>query len=256
METLTYNEEIADRQLTLLADELREPYPGYPVHAARLFAPLDTLKRTAESALIIPEGPWDVNDYPDTPNPQIVPDEQTQQELRDMGLELDSMGRPLHPWLGKMLGNMATGSVFGRGMYWKWGPSLTVDSVVLQQDHVLLIERRDTDTLALPGGFIDKHEEPLMAATRELKEETTLRLSPAECTREAYCGLVVDPRMTGNAWPSTSTFVFELDGGKALPEVKGRDDAKVAKWIPIAEALGRTMFASHHFLLETALDRR
>ena len=56
-------------------------------------------------------------------------------------------------------------------------PSLAVDAVTIFEDKVLLITRGREPwkgSLAFPGGFIEKGEDPEDAVLRELKEETGL----------------------------------------------------------------------------------
>ena len=56
---------------------------------------------------------------------------------------------------------------------WYDGPNYTADSIVISPGlrQVLLIQR-ETGEWALPGGFIDQGEDPLVAAIRETREET------------------------------------------------------------------------------------
>ncbi|HEX8763101.1 MAG TPA: NUDIX domain-containing protein [Candidatus Saccharimonadales bacterium] len=231
------------------AFERGETYPGYPSFDNRLFAALETLEQSADGRLVVPDGPWNLEDGSDT----ALPTPKEQEKFAAQGLDLDLRGRPLHPWLGSMVGDAALGSLFGKGAYWRWGASLTVDSIIELNDHVLLIERGDTGTTALPGGFIDKGETPLLAAIRETFEETDLVLTAiGKCI---YRGPVADLRMTANAWPATTAYHFNLGHSDKLPKVRGKDDARRARWIPIEEALDAELFGSHHFLLSKALDK-
>jgi bifunctional NMN adenylyltransferase/nudix hydrolase len=52
-------------------------------------------------------------------------------------------------------------------------PALAADICVIHRYDVLLIERKDTGKLALPGGFLEEGETLLGCAFRELKEETS-----------------------------------------------------------------------------------
>ena len=57
---------------------------------------------------------------------------------------------------------------------------LTVDSVVIQNGHILLIQRKTQpgkDLWALPGGFLNEDETLREGVLRELKEETKIKVS-------------------------------------------------------------------------------
>ena len=56
-------------------------------------------------------------------------------------------------------------------------PALAVDAAVQRGDDVLLIQRKFPPRVGywgLPGGFVERDEDPLEAVLRELKEETGL----------------------------------------------------------------------------------
>ena len=56
---------------------------------------------------------------------------------------------------------------------------MTVDAVVVQSGHILLVKRGDMPgkgLWALPGGFLNQEETMLDGAIRELKEETKIKV--------------------------------------------------------------------------------
>ena len=56
-------------------------------------------------------------------------------------------------------------------------PALAVDAAVQRGEEILLIQRKFPPMAgywALPGGFVERDEDPLIAVLRELEEETGL----------------------------------------------------------------------------------
>jgi bifunctional NMN adenylyltransferase/nudix hydrolase len=116
---------------------------------------------------------------------------------------------------------------------------VTVDSVVTQSGHVLLIRRGShpgKGLWALPGGYFDADNDdtPLDGILRELEEETKIDVPKkvlAGCVRE-----IKDFGAKGRSQIGRSiTFAAHivLPGGEwKLPKVKGSDDAAEAKWFP------------------------
>ncbi len=66
---------------------------------------------------------------------------------------------------------------------------------LLSDGRIVLIQRRDSGQWGLPGGLIDWGETIEMAAERELKEETGLKLSMSPRLFGVYSSLERDPRM-------------------------------------------------------------
>lgn len=172
------------------------------------------------------------------------------QHFKNLGLEIDATGRPLHPWAGTHL--EASDLASGKGAFWKWGPNYTADPIVLTDEdipRVLLIQRSDTLHYALPGGFVNAHEASMDAALRELEEETGL----SDVTRGEliYQGPVADPRTTLHAWPETSAYLFSVDQPQP---VVGADDALQATWVPVNEL--PPLYGSHQELIAKAIEAR
>jgi ADP-ribose pyrophosphatase len=238
-----------DQQLVLLRENLAlGTYPGYPQFTDRLL--LQSGQNLEQ--IIVLDGSWSVNNHPNNRYQETNPDTKRQIQLADKNLTLDAKGRPLHPWLQTMITDPSIGVITGKGSYWYWGPNYTADNIVLCQDHVLLIKRKDTGTWALPGGYVNPGEEATVASLRELKEETGLELPEGADGTVTYQGPVVDPRITANAWPETTAVRYTLN--QALPTVEGLDDAAAAAWFPLdVVQQGGILFGSHQFLLATAL---
>lgn len=144
---------------------------------------------------------------------------------------------------------------------WKAAPYaptfVTVDSVVIQSGHVLLIERRANPgkgLWALPGGFVDQGERLQDACLRELREETKLKVPEPVLKGSIKRSQVYDdPHRSARGRTITHAFYIELEPNAELPKVKGGDDAKHAKWIPLSELDPQQMFEDHYFIIQDLL---
>lgn len=121
---------------------------------------------------------------------------------------------------------------------WGTGPFLTVDAVVIKSGHVLLIERKrfpGKGLWALAGGFLDPHENILDGAIRELKEETKIKVDRPVLKRSVEEMRVFDhPNRSLRGRIVTFAHLINLKEGP-LPDVVGSDDAKSARWVPLAD---------------------
>lgn len=131
---------------------------------------------------------------------------------------------------------------------------VTVDAVVTQSGHVLMIKRGaqpGKGLVALPGGFIQEHEGIKDACIRELYEETKIDLP-----RPALYGSIVNSRVFDSPHRSqrgrtiTHAFHFELDSKYAIPKIKGSDDAEKAFWIPLNTLERQYIFEDHGCIIE------
>ena len=117
---------------------------------------------------------------------------------------------------------------------------VTVDAVVIHSGHALLIRRGaepGKGLWAFPGGFIEPNETLEAAMLRELQEETQLDV-PAAILRGALKGKEVfdHPERSLRGRTITHAFYFEVPSGD-LPRIAGGDDADLARWVPLGEAL-------------------
>ncbi len=131
---------------------------------------------------------------------------------------------------------------------------MTVDAVVTQAAHVLMVSRKEKPgqgLLALPGGFVNQTEKLKDAMIRELREETQLKVPEA-----VLRGSIVNQRTFDEPGRSlrgrtiTAAYHIRLDE-KALPKVKGGDDASRARWIPLAELRQDQCFEDHFSIIES-----
>jgi bifunctional NMN adenylyltransferase/nudix hydrolase len=131
----------------------------------------------------------------------------------------------------------------------------TVDAVVVQSGHILLVKRKSEPgqgLMALPGGHLKTTERIVDGMMRELREETKLKV-PDKVLRgsikERQVFDDVERSLIGRV--VTHAFLIELDAGE-LPPVKGSDDAmRVGTgWYPISDIeskIGEEGFFDDHY---------
>jgi bifunctional NMN adenylyltransferase/nudix hydrolase len=134
---------------------------------------------------------------------------------------------------------------------------VTVDAVVIQSGHILLVKRRarpGKGLAALAGGFIDQHERLQDACIRELREETKLKIPEPVlrgCIKRQHT--FDDPHRSSRGRTITHAFLIELPAAENLPKVKGGDDAEKAFWLPLADMKPEKMFEDHYFIVRYLL---
>lgn len=154
---------------------------------------------------------------------------------------------------------------------WGTGPFVTVDAVVVQAGHVLLVERGDfpgKGQLALPGGFVEPREQLENAVMRELREETSIDVPPAVLkSRITHMQHFSYPWRSNRAHIITFAFLFDLNneidkkaGTSSAPlgmtRVKGGDDAADAFWYPIGKLSREMMFEDHYDIIDLMLNKK
>ena len=137
----------------------------------------------------------------------------------------------------------------------------TVDAIVVQSGHVLLVRRKlapGKGLWALPGGYLNEKEWIEDAVIRELREETKIAV-PAPVLR----GSIKDSKVFDHPDRSeyrgriiTHAYLIELNPGP-LPKVKGGDDAKKAEWILLSDVLDMSdqLFEDHADIINYFLGR-
>ena len=133
---------------------------------------------------------------------------------------------------------------------------VTVDAVVVQSGHILLVKRKaypGKGLMALPGGFVSPKEKLDDAVIRELREETKIKV-PSAVLRGSIRKKEVfdDPYRSLRGRTITHAYLIELNDGK-LPKVKGGDDAQKAKWVAFADIKPEMMFEDHYHIIEAML---
>lgn len=136
---------------------------------------------------------------------------------------------------------------------------VTVDTIVVQSGHVLLVRRGANPgkgLWALPGGFINANERIRDAAIRELREETGIKI-PEPVLRGSIIAQDVfdDPNRSARGRTITHAFLIRLRDETALPKVKGMDDADKAKWVPISQLRPEDFFEDHYHVIMNMVAR-
>ena len=114
-------------------------------------------------------------------------------------------------------------------------PALAVDAAVQRGDEILLIKRKFPPMegyWALPGGFVERDEDPLHAVLRELEEETGLIGSNPEL-------LMVMGEPTRDPRKHIVSIVYSVTTDDSEPNAG--DDAADARYWPLQTVLDGTV---------------
>lgn len=133
---------------------------------------------------------------------------------------------------------------------------VTVDAVVVQSAHVLLVKRRSAPgkgLWALPGGFLNAGTDRSVAFAmlRELREETAIKV-PDKVLSASVAGSRVFDAVGRSTRGRTITHAFHIDlqgGDGSLPKVKGSDDAVKAQWVPLAKVNPECLYEDHYDII-------
>lgn len=134
---------------------------------------------------------------------------------------------------------------------------VTVDAVVIQSGHVLLVKRGaqpGKGLYALPGGFIHHEETLLNAMVRKLKEETQLKVPAPVIAGSVKHQAVFDaPFRSARGRTITHAFHIELRSEESLPKVKGGGETSNCFWMPLGQLDSTQMFEDHYFIIQKML---
>ena len=144
---------------------------------------------------------------------------------------------------------------------WKSAPFpptfMTVDAVVVQSGHLLLVKRGDMPgkgLWALPGGFLNQDETMLDGAIRELKEETRIKVPVPVLKGSIKSSKTFDaPNRSARGRTITQAFFIDLGVGD-LPKVKGSDDAEEAFWVPFNQVKQEKLFEDHFHIIDNFIN--
>ena len=113
-------------------------------------------------------------------------------------------------------------NLFTQGIY------VTIDNIVTWRNHIVLVQRKDNDMYALPGGYLEKDERIVTGALRELEEETGLTKDILAPGGE----FVVDNvHRSGFGRLISHVYKWRCNNYIDAPKIKGGDDAKEAVWM-------------------------
>ncbi len=138
---------------------------------------------------------------------------------------------------------------------------VTVDAVVVQAGHVLLVRRGEQPgkgLLALPGGFVDAEETLRDAVIRELREETHIAdnkgpIPPAmlgSFVEDAETRVFDEPHRSARGRTITHAFLFRCPQRETIFTVRGGDDAASAAWHRLGDLKPGEFFEDHWFILQ------
>lgn len=134
---------------------------------------------------------------------------------------------------------------------------VTVDAVVVQSGHVLLVKRGaqpGKGLLALPGGFIQSDETLLNGMVRKLREETQIKVpAPVLAGSVKNQGVFDAPFRSARGRTITHAFYIELRSEESLPKIKGGGDTSQCFWLPLGQIDSTLMFEDHYFIIQKML---
>lgn len=227
-------------------------YPGYPLPAKRIHMTTNQIYSWQEAGGKTVDLPVEEAKVMNHPNyhkglvkgrairddgKQDFHDTVFEESFYPQGYKRDERGLPIRPNDEQFL---QAGAIEGIGFYWNYGPNKAADPVVFREKagklQVLVIRRKDTETVALPGGMVDPKEPDVSAALRELFEEAGIDLRDVP-HQVVHRGIVwADPRATRHAWPE-STVALVMPGLDRTDNVSlnAGDDAREALWLDASQ---------------------
>ena len=131
----------------------------------------------------------------------------------------------------------------------------TVDAIVIQSGHVLLIERiahPGQGLWALPGGFINPNETLKDGMLRELWEETKIKVPRAVLSGNIqHQHIFDDPNRSARGRIFSNAFLIVLPPQIDLPKLKGgkSSDAACSWWQPLGDLDPRNFFEDHWHII-------
>lgn len=123
-------------------------------------------------------------------------------------------------------------------------PTLAALAVVIRDDRVLLVQRRnepDAGLWGFPGGHVELGETALDAATRELAEETGVHARALRYLTNIDVIMKAPDGTLRHHFLLAAVLCAYLDG-----EPVANDDAIAAAWVPVENVLNHHLACSQH----------
>lgn len=167
--------------------------PGYPPLEAKLVIPASDWERMVWTGGIIisDDGPWHILNHPNRQKAQKgsrdprasvnhpMPGKYVR-HWQELGLLVDTAGRPLHPRASQLLTTLGVGMYTGPGFHYRYGPQ-RMGNLGLRRERHGIVEyamsavRRSTLKWGLPGGYANANETVEDAAFRKAFEEVGVK---------------------------------------------------------------------------------
>lgn len=133
------------------------------------------------------------------------------------------------------------------GAWFQISPTLAADVLVINNDKVLLIDRKNEPYgWAIAGGLVDLYESIENAALRELYEETNIKAAINELH---LLGIYSDPKRDTRGHTVSAVYVYFSD-----KDAKAADDARDAKYFHI-DNLPENIAFDHRKILQDAKEK-
>jgi len=132
-------------------------------------------------------------------------------------------------------------------------PINTVDAVIVQAGHILLVKRGEAPgrgLWALPGGHIEPSETAEQAVVREVYEEALDMPKGAMTGRIRERRVFDHPERSERGWVRTEAFRMELMERDSLEKVRAASDADEARWFPLHSVTPDILFEDHFDIIQ------